>query len=260
MVTGQERDYYLKTLGVIQYVPREFCLPETVAEVTAAPPEVNPEIAQVEPAQPPVQDARELLAEQPVENRAESPEEKPVPQPIEKQPVEIEQAATVTAEPAVKAKPVDTEEPQRFRICYWRVADLLVFDSLDYGQNPPQDRHELLANILQSIGRSGSPLPEPELLDWPLVPNARADNAGARAMFSTFLKRRVEQDNVQWVLVMGECASNYLLSNLVNVKGKMALSGDCQAIRLPGLAEMLEDPNHKRTAWQAIRFLAESTQ
>lgn len=259
MVTGSERDYYLKTLGVIQYVPREFCLPEVTPEVAADSPIVKPEIVQVEPSQSPVQEAQKTLAGRSARQPAESSVDTPAPTPVEKQPV-VEPVTTQTKESAVVTKPVDAEEPQRFRICYWQVADLLVFDSLDYGQNPPQDRHQLLANILQSIGRLETLLPEPELMDWPLVPNARADNAGARAMFSTFLKRRIDQGSVQWVLILGECASNYLLSNMVNIKGKMALSGQCQAIRLPGLAEMLEDPNHKRTAWQAIRFLADTPQ
>ena len=231
----QLQDYCLSHLGVVQYVPRDFCVPEKPAVDTAkviVEPDVpetitppNKSIAQVESSDQSVVS----------KVRAET-----VPAPAQEQ---------ADGSPA-------TDPDLRFRISYWQLPDVLVFSSLDYGENPPQDQHQLLGNILQAVKRLSGILAEPELVDWPVVPTAPANAEAAKAMFTSLLKGRAEQTGSRWVLIMGQRAQQFLLAEEA-VDGKVAVSERCQAVLTPGLDEMLADPQCKRTTWQQIRFLTD---
>ena len=225
-----QRDYYLKTLGIVQYVPKEFFVPEAaVAELETAPgPDIKP------------------IAQQPVvvEKVAKKP-------PVELQPVEPK--AAPSAKPVEQSPAVKDEPPLRFAMCHWLVANTLVFSALDYDQNPPQNQHQLLANILRSIGRLPSTLAEPELVQWPVVASAPGGAQEARAMFSSLLRGRVEQSGCDLVLVMGQRASQFLLPE----EGSGNLPEQCQLVVTPGLGEMLADPTRKRDTWNLLRPLAE---
>ena len=245
---AQLRDYYLSNLGVVQYVPSDFCVPEVVVtdtqEVIAEPTVTE---AVVEPA---------VVEVETTTAHSTSPAAKPVQKQVDVKPV------------------VDTE--LRFRISYWQLPDLLVFSSLDYGENPPQDQHQLLSNILQAVGRLPGMLAEPEMVDWPVVPTAPADTEAAKTVFTSLLQGRAEQTGSRWILVMGQRARQFLLSgkelsgktmagnvldgNLADNKqyGQASVNEYCQAVVTPGLDQMLADPQSKRTTWQLVRFLADA--
>ena len=236
MPTPQLRDYYLSNLGIVQYVPSEFCVVEQAIPATQPAIEEKPAVDKQPPA------AQPSLAE--------------------KVPATVQIDVAGPEDTAKPAAPVETAAPEpelRFRISYWQLADILVFSALDYGQNPPQDQHQLLGNILQAVGRLSAPLSEPELMDWPLVPSAPAGADEARSMFSSFLKARIEQSGARWVLVMGSRAREFLLAGAGPAEGgRVPLTEQCEAVLTPGLDEMLADPACKRTTWQSIRFLSDS--
>ncbi|MCV6605423.1 MAG: hypothetical protein OIF34_08965 [Porticoccaceae bacterium] len=224
-----ERDYYLKTLGIVQYVPREFCVPEA-------------------PSQQPVETQPAAVVEAP---KAQLSERK-APS------IEIQTPEAAPSQPARKAETAaaESDEPLRFAMCHWLIADTLVFSALDYDQNPPQNQHQLLANILRAIGRLSSPLAEPELVQWPLVATAPGGEDEARAMFGSLLRGRAEQSNCQLVLVMGQRASQFLLPDEQRAQGSYGFSDECQLVVTPGLDEMLSEPARKRDTWQLLQPLA----
>ncbi|MDM3871986.1 hypothetical protein QSV34_11575 [Porticoccus sp. W117] len=158
--------------------------------------------------------------------------------------------------PETSANSVNEDaEPLRFAICHWLVGDTLVFSALDYDQNPPQNQHQLLANILRAIGRLNSSLAEPELVQWPLVTNAPGGEQEAKAMFSSLLRGRVEQSNCNLVLVMGQRAGQFLLPEEQRDPNRYPLSEQCQLVVTPGLDEMLADGATKRITWDLLRTL-----
>ncbi|MGS2723851.1 hypothetical protein ACVBEJ_08890 [Porticoccus sp. GXU_MW_L64] len=217
-----QRDYCLKTLGVVQYVPREFFAPQ---KPSPSPVKATP-VADVKPS------PKKPL----IDLKIAQPSQSPAP-----------------AQPAKARSAGEEAEPLRFAMCHWRVGDTLVFGALDYDQNPPQNQHQLLANILRAIGRLDSSLAEPELVQWPVVANAPGGLEDARAMFASLLSGRVEQSGCSLVLVMGQRASQYLLPEGQRETGRGQLSERCQWVVTPGLDDMLADPAHKRTTWQLLR-------
>lgn len=232
------RDYYLSTLGVVQYVPREYCAIEAAGEPAVS----------VEPAS----------------SAATLPTTGNTAPSIDFGAINPETPASPPRQPArqTDVRPdTDTETPQEVRLrisCWQPCPDLLVAGSLAYGQNPPQDQQQLLAGILQAIGRLPGPLREPELLDWPSRPGADASVGGAKTMLSMFLNGRLQSGGVRWVLIMGDIAAKYLLPEELPVTdGKAVLSETTTAIVTSGLADMLADRENKRATWEAIRFLAE---
>ncbi len=246
---AESRDYYLATLGVVQYVPRDFCLPETDAVAERVESEVPAVVARSE--RPADLDILKQNVSSSFEPR--SPQEHALQKQASQPPEQRIPSADEASEPEV-----------RFRITCWQpVADLLVVSSLEYGQNPRQPQQELLSGVLRAIGRLPQPLHEPELLDWPTKPGADASASGARTLFSTFLHARLQNRSVRWVLVMGDVAAQYLLSGgqlpegKAGAEGRIQLTDNTAAIVTPGLEQMLADREHKRATWEAVRFLAE---
>jgi len=136
---------------------------------------------------------------------------------------------------------------------------VLVFSALDYGENPPQNQHRLLENILKSVNRVGVSLAEPEFMDWPLTANAPSDKTGACAMFATFLQGRLKLSGAKNVLLFGERSCQFLLPEstvLSNHEGSLA--GDVSVLSVPSLKDMLADSSKKRLTWQIIRPLLNS--
>ena len=252
-----QRDYYLKNLGIVQYVPQEFCLPPQAAVASGTLEPRVPESKVLESGMPvgntPASTNSSALEAIKSASLQSQPSAQPAAPPTN-QPIAPEK-------PEVQAQTSATEEPVRFAICHWLVGETLVFSGLDYGQNPPQDQHQLLANILKSIGRLASPLSEPEVVQWPLVATAPGGESQARAMFTSLLQGRVEQSGCRLVLVMGSRASQFLLpvksqSDDATPVASIALSDHCQLLVTPGLDDMLTDPQHKRATWELLRPLA----
>lgn len=257
-MAAQLRDYYLSNLGITQYVPKEFVV---VAEEGLPAASTEALLAETEPSKAEPQSrvtdsastARDIASQlsepataKPVVDKAEA---------VEKAAVEPASQASSQPKPqaTVEAEPQSVSADVQFRIASWQpAADLLVFSSLDYGQNPQQDQHQLLTNILRAVKRLASPLREPELHDWPVVPNAPADEAGAKAMFSEFLNTKVAHTQAKWVLIMGERAQQYLLAG---ADQSARLPSGATVIATSGLDEMLAEPSCKREAWAALQPL-----
>lgn len=255
-MTPELRDWYLGTLGIVQYRPRDL-------EVVELPFHVE-------------------VREQPAEVRA-IPEERPAiaaefPQDRLKAPVtDIVAAKTdivadtgktadagVVPTPPMPVSPAaeapEEEQVAPFRLWCWQpVDDLLVLNSVSPGASPLAEEMELLGNLLKSIDRTGSSRQPPEFIDWPFPGQNRTDLAGARDMLSVFVDVRIRQRGVLWVLLMGDLAARLLLATEpageVPVPGLRELPGGATAAILPSLQDMLQQSHLKSSAWQALREL-----
>ena len=143
------------------------------------------------------------------------------------------------------------------RLACWQPApDLLVFDAQPPGGCPNRDQLTLLGNILAAIGRRPATLPAAEFIDWPPLPGGDCSLSGAREALALFLRGRQSQSSFAWLLVLGEPAWRFFADAACAGQRLAVAEGAVQAILVPGLAEMLADPQSKAATWQAIRFLA----
>lgn len=151
--------------------------------------------------------------------------------------------------------------PPPLRLACWRpAADLLVLDALPPGGHPSREQLALLGNILAAIGRRPARLSTAESIDWPLLQSGDRSLSGAREALKLFLAGRLAQSPFQWLLAMGAPAWQLLADEADAGQVIAIVEGAAQAILVPGLAEMLANPQSKAATWRAIRFLAPGAQ
>ncbi len=155
----------------------------------------------------------------------------------------------------------------RFSLGLWRVSDeLLIVDSRDVKLALPTDL--LLANIVAALGYSLPALPKAEILRWPMVDAAPAnqDEAQARDMLQGYLDVQLLQRPARYLMLMGEEAARYVLPEpqpFAQLQGKTIVLeafttselGAVSAVVTPSLAAMLQNPTLKAVTWRAIQPL-----
>lgn len=273
-MNAELRDFYLSTLGVVQYVPREFVAVDasqdrllesslqavkSTAAVEAALDRSYASVQSVSATESAPTRKRRAIDIDALMSSADSATAQTPSSKIKSETVKVLAVASSSL-PASISPPVELQhnsEQVNFRLCYWQpAADLLVFSALDYAQNPPQDQHQLLTNILKAIGKLPTMLPEPEFIDWPVTVNAASDKAGAQLMCSAFLQGRLKQSGANKVLLFGERARRYLLPQTAELaSSQVTLADGTLVISTPSLAMMLTQAANKRLTWQAIRCL-----
>lgn len=215
------QDWYLATLGIVKYLPRDSRQPAPLEEPV---PEPLPS--------PPLR--RDALA--PPSQPAETPQTEPV-QAVE----------TTGNELTVQAS---------FSYAIWHpVDDLLVINDLAGEQTVSHQQLQLLANMLKAIKRWREPagLPKTEYLKWPLQPGDTSAS-GASTLLSMFLSSRIKKHGVCWVLLMGQGTLKYLES-VDREAPFIEMPGGAKSLTMPSLAEMLQNPALKKQAWLAIKPL-----
>lgn len=234
-MTPDLRDWYLSTLGIVQYRPREVDAVELPfhVELTAASPVVQT---------PPVGAVDQIV------ELLQTTEEKPA------------------VEPAKADQPLKKNEQQAvkhlapFRLACWQPCDdLLVLNAFPPDSAPSTDESALLVNLLRTISRCSEDSLSPEFIDWPLSHGELSDLAAAKTLLSVFVDVRIRKRGVLWVLLMGELPAALLLPSqqlYPEAIGIVAeLAGGGRAIVVPSLQEMLKVHISKRDTWRAIQHL-----
>ena len=178
------------------------------------------------------------------------------------------QSSTVTASkpaPVEALKPApETAVVPRFALSLWRVTDkLLVVDSRHAELALPTEA--LLLNMLNALGLQLRSLPRAEILRWPMVENhfTRQGEAEAREALRAMLEAMHEEQPFTQLLLMGPEACHYLVdapesttaesSHVLQGKAVEVVGlGPC-AVVLPSLTQMLQAPELKAVAWQALQ-------
>jgi hypothetical protein len=146
-----------------------------------------------------------------------------------------------------------------FSLNIWRPsAGLMVLDSRQTKQ--PLPTQSLLMNMLNAKGIANFSA-APEVLHWPMM--GLGANSGtwedAHEMVSAYVAARLQKQPAQYLWVMGEFAARALFP-LENFRDKLGQSVNVDslgllAVLLPGLSDMILEPNLKAIAWSAIRDL-----
>ena len=229
----QVRNQYLKTLGIVQYRPRD---------LTA-------------------EDAAETIQAQPLTNVDSGAT---VSEPSATQVAEIASVMeAVTEEPIepviTKAKPINIEpkvaQDLALKFALWQPSDQLLVVSAVDDQLPDQSQISLLKNILRAIDRDIASLPQFDVVNWPPHPSLSGDESDAREFLSTLIKSKLASKPTKTVLFLGVSAQDWFLSDEQKdkvVDGCVELSESVTALSIPTLETLLNKPETKRQAWHTI--------
>lgn len=254
-MTPELRDWYLGTLGIVQYRPRDLEVVELpfyveVREQQSAEaggiPDEGPALAAEFPQARPQVAVTDAVTAKTDSVAGTGKTEGPA----------VASTPPMPVSPAVEA--IEGEQVAPFRLWCWQpVDDLLVLNSVSPGASPLAEEMELLGNLLKTIDRTGSIRQTPEFIDWPFPGQNRTDLAGARDMLSVFVDVRVRQRGVLWVLLLGELAAQLLLAaepaGDTPASRLRELPGGATAAILPSLQDMLQQSHLKGDAWQVLR-------
>ena len=259
---------YLQTLGIVQYVSRDAVIEEhksaggSSLKVKAG---VQSVTFDTEPAQAKSVTGESVVNERtagkksPVAERInidfESPApSKDAPKPSAKIPP---QSVDITTTSAGQNSAADSIEVQ---FSLWQPnAEVLVCSAVE-GALADAEQLQLLTNILNALGAAVSRLPQMELVEWPPYANAEGDEKDVREFLSTLLQARLGNRPVNYLLLMGEAAADWLLSAEQRAGsqgyGRLALDAGVSALVVPSLSAMIATPQSKADAWQVLKSVS----
>ena len=238
------RHHYLKTLGITEYIPRDFV--DDSEEIT-------------QPSQPqPLTETRTAAISQLLADHSEAPKVKVV----EKSPVASIEIVSNTETSSIETASVISDSAE-VQIVLWQPADKLLVCSAVENELPSPEQLQLLSNILISMDPSSGVLPQLEIAQWPPFPNMQGGVIEARDFLSTLISARLESSQTQIILIVGSRTADWVLSDQQQSDlehGQVNVSNKVIAVMVPSLAEMIAQPTLKRQAWQTIKPLAASSQ
>ena len=255
---------YLQTLGVVQYVPRDLPLVSIVAQ-----PVVSTEVASSSDSLIDFDAAPETIS-----TSVSTPTNTSVNSQVSSTPESLEAMTKSMAElsnlnldnkvkPGIKvAEPKQEQEaPSSIAVKFalWQPTDDLLICSSVEGSLPDPEQILLLGNILLAMGQGAGQLPQMDIVEWPPYPNARGDSDEVREFLATLIKARIDSKSAKTLLLMGDAAAEWLLTNdekAATANGQVSIFGQITALLVPSLREMIKQPSSKRKTWQTIRFLS----
>ncbi|MCV6626823.1 MAG: hypothetical protein OIF38_12045 [Cellvibrionaceae bacterium] len=264
------RHQYLSALGIDSYMPRVLLVNAPLPQACEWPEQAQPQL-EVAPSAELAAPAVALQVVEPVAASGGPADAATIlagfgggPEPAAKPKL----SASTAAEPQVE---LPTEPAVAFKLSLWRCGPCLVIDSRDSQKALPTEK--LLLSMLQAAGQALANLPRAQLIPWPMMEAGDGDQSAsaARQMLGAFLESQLNEA-ADYCLLMG-AAAQYLLPpdsladwrqpssygqllppetlNLGRAAPKKRI------LLLPSLVEMLEQPQLKARAWQALRCIHE---
>ncbi|MFB0989979.1 MAG: hypothetical protein QMC25_03630, partial [Porticoccaceae bacterium] len=166
------RHHYLKTLGITEYIPRDFV-------------DDSEEITQPSQSQP-LTETRTAAISQLLADHSEAPKVKVV----EKPPVASIEIVSNTETSSIETASVISDSAE-VQIVLWQPADKLLVCSAVENELPSPEQLQLLSNILISMDPSSGVLPQLEIAQWPPFPNMQGGVIEARDFLSTLITARL---------------------------------------------------------------------
>ena len=142
------------------------------------------------------------------------------------------------------------------KLAIWQPVDeILVCTSIDH-ELPNPDQIELLANVVTAMINKKVRLRQFEILQWPPYEKIQGGEKEARDFIATFVSAKLEVGMINLVLFFGESARDWVLSSEPEGKSlNSRLSGfkKIDFLLIPSLQEMLEKPSLKQNAWNILK-------
>ena len=240
-----QQAYYLQTLGIVQYVPKE-----SVLLVDEAPAVAFNDRS--------LDDAEEAVVDRKtvdVAARMNLNFDKPVA-PKQASAIAAPVKTTVSATPEPKAE----AELIEVKFSLWQPNSEVLVCSAVEGALADADQMQLLTNILNAVGCAIHRLPQMDLVEWPPYPNADGDENEVREFLATLIQARLKARPVKYILLLGDDAADWLLSaqqrSEQSAFGSLALTPETTALLVPSLSNMIETPQLKGTTWQVLKSVS----
>jgi hypothetical protein len=239
------RHHYLKTLGIVEYIPRGF-VDDSEESMPSVQYEPSTEIRTTVIGQllgDHGERSEVLVADS---SHAEVSRDIPVDESATS--VELTSVASVSIE---------------VRIALWQPHDKLLVCSVLDNELPSPEHTQLLANILISMGHNTGALPQFEIAQWPPFDNMQGGEADAREFLSTLIGARLESSQTQMILMLGSVTTDWILSDQQKSDlehGQVKIDEHVIAVVIPSLTDMIAQPELKRDAWNIIRPLAPNSE
>ena len=293
-----QRQQYLDAIGIDTYMPRWIlpraaspfsCQPvlpqaeanhQAIAQAAAVNPAISEREGRAEIAAPA---GGAIVVTEPLNEQSAVAAASPQPEiPAKTAPLDVlasiegapeaakKSSAPVSAKSILDALSDEKRPDPRFALSLWRVnEDLMVVDSRHSELALPTE--PLLRNILSALGFAPQPLPNAEVLRWPMFENnyEPQGQAIARETLQAMLEGMLESQPCKYLLLMGAEACHYILSEAhlgegfdpqASLKSHLGQSFvmeemSVSAIVVPSLNDMLQQPLLKRDTWRAIQPL-----
>ena len=269
---------YLQTLGIVQYVSRDAVIeehksagsPSLKVKRAAQPGAFDTEPAQAKSAMGESVVGESVTVESMASEQAAG-KKSPVAARINidfESPAQSKKSSKSSAK--IAPQPVDqitasagqnrAAELIEVQFSLWQLnAEVLVCSAVE-GALADGDQMQLLTNILNALGAAVSRLPQMELVEWPPYANAEGDEKDVREFLSTLLQARLGTRPVNYLLLMGEAAADWLLSAEQRAGskgyGQLALDAGVTALMVPSLSAMIATPQLKADAWQVLKSVS----
>ena len=240
-----QQAYYLQTLGIVQYVPKDAVLlvDEVPAGAVFNEPSLEVAEAVVDRKTIDVAVRMNLNFDEPIATK------------------KVSRAAPV-AKPTVSGAP-ESKGPAALievKFSLWQPNSEVLVCSAVEGALADGDQMQLLTNILNAVGCGLHRLPQMELVEWPPYPNAEGDESEVREFLATLLQARLSAKPVKHILLFGEAAADWLLSPQQRSEqpsfGHLSLTEEITALLVPSLSSMIDQPQLKATAWQQLKSIS----
>ena len=229
------RDHYLQTLGIVQYVPRDF-VQEAVVDSSV---EENP-----------------VVENSAITNPVESAETKSSQQSTIEALLHKDTVAEKSAKVTKSSDKIQQQTDKlTLQFVFWQPTDeLLLATAVDH-ELPDSQQLKLLAKIVTAIDNHVSGLPQYDSVNWPPHASMQGGEQEAREFLSTLINSKLAAKPTKLLLLLGESAQDWLLSaeqkNSVS-DGLAPMNSGVTALIVPSLSQMLNQPQSKRLTWQAI--------
>ena len=235
------RHHYLKTLGIVEYIPRDF-VDDSKEGLPSAQDEPSAETRTAVIGQ--------ILADHGgapkvlVDDSAHAEVSRDNP---------TDESATSVELTSVTSGSIEV------RIALWQPHDKLLVCSVLDNELPSPEHTQLLTNILISMGHNSGALPQFEIAQWPPFANMQGGEADAREFLSTLIGARLESSQPEMILMLGSVTTDWILSDQQKSDlkhGQVKINEQVIAVVIPSLTDMIAQPELKRHAWDIIRPLA----
>lgn len=225
----QLRHYYIKALGIVEYVPRDY--------IDAVP--------RSETCDPMPEGPQEVVSDNLSKGELPTAERSPTSGFVEPVDIVVRDSVGDVATVAIE-----------FKLVLWQPSDGLLVCAMASEALPSATENELLCQIVQSLEPLHSGVPQFELIQWPPFPGAEGDCEAATDFVSTLLDARLKNGNISRLLIFGEDTAEWMLSERFYIEGAINQTvtvDKVHAIVVPSFDEIFSQSLLKRDIWRAIK-------
>ena len=142
------------------------------------------------------------------------------------------------------------------KLAIWQPIDEILVCAAVENELPNPDQLQLLTNIITAMINEKVRLPQFEILQWPPYEKVQGGEKEARDFITTFISAKLELGIISLVLFCGESARDWVSSGdheKKSLDGYISRSKKIDFLLIPSLQDMLDKPVLKQNAWNILK-------